>query len=109
MIERLAGAPADHEQVTHVPWVFVDDLEAPSPAPENRATIVRDIESHGFTSYVALDLEGRRWQDSRLQDSSAQSTCNRLWPICSRFATGPRHLGFRKRLHEAVARGREHR
>ena len=63
MIEPLAGPPVDHTQVTHVPWVFVDDLEAHlSRARENGATIVQDIESHGFTSYVAHDLEGRRWR-----------------------------------------------
>lgn len=63
VIEPLAGPPLDHAQVTHVPWVFVDDLEAHlARARENRATIVEDIESHGFTSYVALDLEGRRWR-----------------------------------------------
>lgn len=63
VIEALAGPPVDHAQVTHVPWVFVDDLEAHlARARENRATIVQDIESHGFTSYVALDLEGRRWR-----------------------------------------------
>ena len=63
MIEPLAGPPADHAQVTHVPWVFVDDLEARlGRARENGATIVQDIESHGFTSFVALDLEGRSWR-----------------------------------------------
>jgi uncharacterized glyoxalase superfamily protein PhnB len=63
MIEPLAGPPLDHEQVTHVPWVFVDDLEAHlTRARDNGATIVQDIERHGFTSYVALDLEGRRWR-----------------------------------------------
>jgi len=63
VIEPLAGPPVDHAQVTHVPWVFVDDLEARlGRARENGATIVQDIESHGFTSFVALDLEGRRWR-----------------------------------------------
>jgi uncharacterized glyoxalase superfamily protein PhnB len=63
MIEPLAGPPMDHVQVTHVPWVFVDDLEAHlARARENGAAIVQGIESHGFTSYVALDLEGRRWR-----------------------------------------------
>ena len=63
MIEPLAGTREDHAQVTHVPWVFVDDLEARlARARENGATILQDIESHGFTSYVALDLEGRRWR-----------------------------------------------
>ena len=63
MIEPLTGPPLDHTQVTYVPWVFVDDLEAHlTHARERGATIVQDIESHGFTSYVALDLEGRRWR-----------------------------------------------
>ena len=63
VIDQLAGPPVDHAQVTHVPWVFVDDLEAHlARARENGATIVQDIESHGFTSYVAQDLEGRRWR-----------------------------------------------
>ena len=58
MIDVLAGPPVDHSQVTHVPWVFVDDLEAHlARAREMGATIVQDIESHGFTSYVALDIE----------------------------------------------------
>lgn len=63
LIEPLAGPPTDHTQVTHVPWVFVDDLEAHlTRVRENGATITQEIESHGFTSYVALDLEGRRWR-----------------------------------------------
>jgi uncharacterized glyoxalase superfamily protein PhnB len=63
MIEPLAGPPVDHAQVTHVPWVFVDDLEAHlARAREKGATIVQEIERHGFSSYVALDLEGRRWR-----------------------------------------------
>jgi uncharacterized glyoxalase superfamily protein PhnB len=63
MIEPLAGPPVDHARVTHVPWVFVDELEVHlARARENGATIVQDIERHGFTSYVALDLEGRRWR-----------------------------------------------
>ena len=63
VIEPLAGPPVDHAQVTHVPWVFVDDLEAHlAQARGSGATIAQEIESHGFTSYVALDLEGRRWR-----------------------------------------------
>jgi uncharacterized glyoxalase superfamily protein PhnB len=43
--------------------VFVDDLEAHlARAREHGATVVQDIESHGFTSYVALDVEGRPWR-----------------------------------------------
>ncbi len=63
VIDQLEGPPVDHTQVTHEPWVFVDDLEAHlTRAREHGATIVQDIQSHGFTSYVALDLEGRRWR-----------------------------------------------
>ena len=66
MIEPLDGPPVDRARVTHVPWVFVDDLEAHLVrAREHGATIVQDIESHGYTSYVALDLEGRRWRFAR--------------------------------------------
>jgi uncharacterized glyoxalase superfamily protein PhnB len=63
IVQPLAGPPVDHQQVTHVPWVFVDDLEAHlARARENGATIVQEIEHRGFTSYEALDLEGRRWR-----------------------------------------------
>jgi uncharacterized glyoxalase superfamily protein PhnB len=63
VIEPLAGPPLDHTQVTHVPWVFVDDLEAHLACTRERgATIVQEVERTGFTSYVALDLEGRRWR-----------------------------------------------
>lgn len=63
MIEPLADPPVDHSRVTHMPWVFVDDLEAHiDRARRHGATVVQDIESHGFTSYVALDLEGRPWR-----------------------------------------------
>ena len=63
MIEPLTGPATDYAQVTHVPWVFVDDLEAHlARAREKGATIEQEIEKHGFSSYVALDLEGRRWR-----------------------------------------------
>lgn len=63
MIDVLAGPPIDHSQLTHVPWVFVDDLEAHlARAREKGATIAQDVTSHGFTSYVALDIEGRSWR-----------------------------------------------
>jgi hypothetical protein len=39
--------------------VFVDDLEAHlARAREKGATIAQDVTSHGFTSYVALDIRG---------------------------------------------------
>jgi len=62
VIEPLAG-PADLTQVTHVPWVFVDDLEGHlARARKHGAEIAQEIMRTGFTSYVALDLEGRRWR-----------------------------------------------
>jgi uncharacterized glyoxalase superfamily protein PhnB len=62
VIEPLAGE-ADLARETHVPWVFVDDLEAHlARTREQGAAIVQEIERTGFTSYVAQDLEGRRWR-----------------------------------------------
>lgn len=66
MIDRLEGAPVDHSQLTHVPWVFVDDLEAHLARSRGHgATIVEEITTHGYTSYDALDVEGRRWRFAR--------------------------------------------
>jgi uncharacterized glyoxalase superfamily protein PhnB len=52
---------------THVPWVYVDDLEAHfARAKGNGATIVEEIHSYpGSTVYVADDLEGNRWTFSQ--------------------------------------------
>jgi uncharacterized glyoxalase superfamily protein PhnB len=47
---------------THVPWVYVDDLEAHcARARDKGATIVEEIHTHGSSTYVADDLEGNRW------------------------------------------------
>ena len=62
VIEPLEGA-ANFSLGTHEPWVFVDDLEGHfARAREHGAKIVQEIERTGFTSYVALDLEGRHWR-----------------------------------------------
>ena len=46
----------------HVPWVFVDDLDAHwTRARARGATIVSDIHQHGYRAYEADDLEGNRW------------------------------------------------
>jgi len=46
----------------HVPWVFVDDLDAHwARARARSATIVSDIHQHGYRAYEADDLEGNRW------------------------------------------------
>jgi uncharacterized glyoxalase superfamily protein PhnB len=63
MLEPLSRPLEEDTEVTHVPWVFVDDLDAHlGRARERGATIVQEIRRTGFTSYVALDLEGRRWR-----------------------------------------------
>ncbi len=54
---RPGGPPA-----THVPWVFVRDLDAHFiRARAGGATIVDGIHQHGYRAYVADDLEGHRW------------------------------------------------
>ena len=47
---------------THVPWVFVDDLDAHlATARHAGAAIVDEIRQHGYRAYQAEDLEGNRW------------------------------------------------
>ncbi|HXY92002.1 MAG TPA: VOC family protein [Acidimicrobiia bacterium] len=52
---------------THVPWVYVDDLDAHfAHAKGNGATIVEEIREYpGTRVYVADDLEGNRWTFSQ--------------------------------------------
>jgi len=48
--------------VTHVPWVFVDDLDAHlARARSQGATILSEIHQYGYRSYEAADLEGHHW------------------------------------------------
>ena len=62
VVEPLARPPVETE-ATHVPWVFVDDLEAHfARARERGATILEPIAKQGYSSYVASDLEGRPWR-----------------------------------------------
>ena len=59
--------PFDRDQgeddpVTHMPWVFVDDLDAHlDQARSQGATIVSSIHQHGYRAYEAADLEGHHW------------------------------------------------
>ena len=47
---------------THVPWVYVDDLDAHfAHARAAGATIVTEIQQYGYRAYTAEDLERRRW------------------------------------------------
>ena len=62
MVFRLEGPRPAGAAPTHVPWVFVDDLDAHfARARAEGAAIVSGIHSHGFRAYVAEDPEGYRW------------------------------------------------
>jgi uncharacterized glyoxalase superfamily protein PhnB len=63
MIEPLVGELPDGAKATYEPWIFVDDPEQHlARARAKGATIAEQLEHTGFTSYVALDCEGRRWR-----------------------------------------------
>jgi uncharacterized glyoxalase superfamily protein PhnB len=48
--------------VTHMPWAYVDDLDAHfAHARDAGATIVTEIEQHGYRAYTVEDLEGNPW------------------------------------------------
>jgi len=48
--------------ITHVPWVYVDDLDAHvDHARRHGATIVSEIHQYGYRSYEAADPAGYRW------------------------------------------------
>ena len=59
---RPGSPPPDGTAATHVPWIFVDDLDAHFARSEaGGATVVQGIHQHGYRAYVADDPEGRRW------------------------------------------------
>jgi len=56
------GGSAGQAQPAHVPWVYVDDLDAHfSRVQAAGASIVEPIRQHGYRAYQAEDLEGHRW------------------------------------------------
>ena len=58
----IGRASAEGGPVTHVPWVFVDDLDAHLEHARSRgASILSDIHQHGYRAYEAADLEGHQW------------------------------------------------
>jgi uncharacterized glyoxalase superfamily protein PhnB len=62
VIFKLDGILPAGVPFRHMPWVFVDDLEAHCAQARTRgAAIVSDIHQHGYRSYEADDLEGNRW------------------------------------------------
>lgn len=62
LLFRLERGSVADGQATHEPWVYVDDLDAHFAHAEHAgAAIVSEIRQHGYRSYTAEDLEGRRW------------------------------------------------
>ncbi|MDQ1519824.1 MAG: hypothetical protein QOI55_897 [Actinomycetota bacterium] len=61
------GGERDASVRTHVPWVYVDDLEAHFDHAKGKgATIVEEIHPYpGSSVYVADDVEGNRWTFSQ--------------------------------------------
>ena len=68
MLDRLVAAGMDVARLNFSHGTHEEHAEVMRSIREGEATwghpvtIVQDLQSHGFTSYVALDLEGRRWR-----------------------------------------------
>jgi len=62
MVFKLADG-ADDRPVTHVPWVYVDDIEEHFRRAEaSGAAVVQKLDAPwGLPMYVARDLEGNQW------------------------------------------------
>jgi uncharacterized glyoxalase superfamily protein PhnB len=62
MVFKLGEGQPKGAVDTHVPWVFVDDLDAHfAQAVARGAVIDEGIHQHGYRAYVARDPEGHRW------------------------------------------------
>ncbi|MFN2483872.1 MAG: VOC family protein [Candidatus Limnocylindria bacterium] len=62
MVSKQEDAAAAPAPITHVAWVFVDDLDAHFARAQARgARILEGIHQHGYRAYVAEDPEGHRW------------------------------------------------
>ena len=58
----LFARPGEAEGVTHIPWVFVDDLDAQYRQLKQRgAEIVEEPIHHGARWFTAKDLAGHQW------------------------------------------------
>jgi uncharacterized glyoxalase superfamily protein PhnB len=58
----LDGKRPQDAPMTHMPWAYVDDLDAHfAHAEAAGATIVSEIQQHGYRFYTVEDLEGHRW------------------------------------------------
>ena len=59
-LDAEAGAPSG--AATHVPWLFVDDLDAHfARAVAHGAVVAEGIRQHGYRAYVARDPDGYTW------------------------------------------------
>jgi uncharacterized glyoxalase superfamily protein PhnB len=68
----LQGQRPDDGPITHLPWAYVDDLDAHfAHAKAAGATIVSEIEQQGYRAYTAEDLEGRRWTFAQARPTMA--------------------------------------
>jgi uncharacterized glyoxalase superfamily protein PhnB len=62
LVFKAEGDPAATDPPSHVPWVFVPDLDAHfEQATAAGVVVVEGIHQHGYRAYVAEDLEGHRW------------------------------------------------
>ncbi len=62
MVFKAENGRPESAPVTHVPWIFVDDLDAHiARASAAGAKIIEPIHQHGYRAYEAEDLEGHRW------------------------------------------------
>jgi uncharacterized glyoxalase superfamily protein PhnB len=62
MVFKSESSQAEPAPVTHVPWIYVGDLDAHfARSVAAGAKIVEPIHQHGFRAYQAEDLEGHRW------------------------------------------------
>lgn len=72
LLFALEGQQPKDAPVTHMPWAYVDDLDAHfAHAKEAGATIVSEIEQHGYRAYTAEDLEGHRWTFAQARPTMA--------------------------------------
>jgi uncharacterized glyoxalase superfamily protein PhnB len=72
LLFSLDGERPQDAPVTHMPWAYVDDLDAHfAHAKAAGAKIVSEIEQRGYRAYTAEDLEGRRWTFAQARPTMA--------------------------------------
>jgi len=72
LLFQLEGQQAKGGPVTHMPWAYVDDVDAHfAHAKDAGARIVSEIEQHGYRAYTAEDLEGHRWTFAQARPTMA--------------------------------------